>query len=226
MTEQPAPIVDEASGLAQYALADIGELAGRNAFWLVRECEAATKRGLQYDDDFIDEQSYRRFAKWYNSTYSGAPRHFHPRPPRPKRRFTQTHRVEIAYRTRWRCGMCRKTLTPAFECDHILALHRGGLDRLENAWALCAGCHAEKSRAEALRKDEFLAGRYKKRLLDIEGQAFRSFKRQRESKYFAGGGSTGSDTGSGASGGGGGKKNSSVYMPDRGRPIVRQQQNE
>lgn len=49
---------------------------------------------------------------------------------------------------KWRCGLCAELLTASFQIDHRVALAEGGPHSAANAWALCAGCHAEKSYAE------------------------------------------------------------------------------
>jgi len=46
------------------------------------------------------------------------------------------------------CGMCKLTLTPYFEIDHIIGLQFGGTDDEANLMALCRECHAKKSITE------------------------------------------------------------------------------
>ena len=41
------------------------------------------------------------------------------------------------------CGSRRK-----LECDHVVPLHAGGMNVLDNLQTLCADCHMAKTRAE------------------------------------------------------------------------------
>jgi len=48
------------------------------------------------------------------------------------------------------CAKCseRNRITAATEVDHIVPLHKGGTDDLDNLQSLCHDCHAEKTAAE------------------------------------------------------------------------------
>ena len=48
------------------------------------------------------------------------------------------------------CSKCseRNRITAATEVDHIVPLHKGGTDDLDNLQSLCHDCHAEKTAAE------------------------------------------------------------------------------
>lgn len=164
----------------QYSLEKLRQVLNRDVFWLLRQCEDALNKKLKYDDKNMDELSYITFIRWFNKTYTDQVE----LPKTSKRKFSTTHRIEIAYRTKWKCGMCEQVLKPNFECDHIVALHRGGKDEFENCWALCSGCHSDKSRAERLKHDKFLAANYTQKLDNIELTAFEKFKHVKKSKYF------------------------------------------
>lgn len=100
-----------------------------------------------------------------------------------KRKFSTTHRIEIAYKTKYKCNMCSKILPPTFEIDHIVELWEGGVDEYDNLQALCPNCHAEKTRANILKKDERFRKVFSKRAREFEENAFENFK-FKKSKYF------------------------------------------
>ena len=64
------------------------------------------------------------------------------------RRWTRLREQVLC--TEPRCVACLKAgrLRAATEIDHILALHRGGDDAVQNLQPLCHDCHATKSAAE------------------------------------------------------------------------------
>lgn len=57
-------------------------------------------------------------------------------------------RLEIAAAQNWSCSSCKTPLPAAFEIDHTVPLCNGGDDSKENATAMCANCHATKTRRE------------------------------------------------------------------------------
>ena len=60
----------------------------------------------------------------------------------------------VAARQHWTCSNCKQSLDPMFELDHIVALHNGGTNDLENAQALCYPCHGRKTfHEERIRMD-------------------------------------------------------------------------
>ena len=70
-----------------------------------------------------------------------------------KRKYNVSHRIHIAWTQEYKCGKCKCfPIPPAFQIDHRVPLHEGGPDILDNLWALCPNCHAEKSRREQLKK--------------------------------------------------------------------------
>ena len=65
-----------------------------------------------------------------------------------KRAYSTSHRIEIAYKSKYHCNMCKMLLPPTFEVDHIVELCDGGKDEYSNLQALCPNCHALKTRAK------------------------------------------------------------------------------
>lgn len=101
-----------------------------------------------------------------------------------KRKYSTTHRIEIAYKSKYRCNMCNILLPPTFEVDHIIELQDGGKDVYENLQALCPNCHASKSRANILRRDKAFKGVYETRFREMQCNSFDKFKHVKKSKYF------------------------------------------
>tara|TARA_B100000674_G_C37889598_1_gene938311 strand:+ start:335 stop:874 length:540 start_codon:yes stop_codon:yes gene_type:complete len=170
----------DADGLRKYSLSDLETVTQRNMFFLVREMETATRSKLVYDDDYIEEESFHLFAKWFNSTYEDRI----PIKIVNKRAYSTTHRIEIAYKSKYRCNACNCLLPPTFEVDHIVELRDGGKDEYDNLQALCNNCHAAKTRANTLKRDEAFAREFGKRARDMETSAFEKFK-YKKSKYFS-----------------------------------------
>ena len=52
----------------------------------------------------------------------------------------------------WRCGMCEELLPSCFEIDHKIPLWCGGPDDCTNMWALCSGCHSQKTEEETIQR--------------------------------------------------------------------------
>jgi 5-methylcytosine-specific restriction endonuclease McrA len=66
---------------------------------------------------------------------------------RGDRRTARKLRWEIAWRQEYKCADCGELLHPrAMDIDHIVPLHAGGEDVAQNLQALCANCHAKKTR--------------------------------------------------------------------------------
>lgn len=64
------------------------------------------------------------------------------------RKKSRKYRWEIAYRQKYQCAKCQELLHPkAMDIDHIEEIQDGGLDTIDNLQALCANCHAKKSRS-------------------------------------------------------------------------------
>lgn len=102
-----------------------------------------------------------------------------------KRAYSTSHRIEVAFKTRWRCAHCRLLLQPDFEVDHIVELRYGGKDEWNNLCALCVACHSKKTRANTLRKDRAFKKEFGKRAMVIEDTIFETLKyKPKTSKYF------------------------------------------
>lgn len=163
----------------KYCLKELEKVLQRDLFWLLRNCQDDIKKKLNFNDDYIDAKSYVQFIKWYNKNYTEAL----AIPKVEKRKYSTTHRIEIAYKTKYCCGMCDKLLKPSFQVDHIIELRDGGKDEYENLWALCNNCHAEKTRANTLKHNELFKNHFGKKAEDIQTNAFAKFKFKR-SKFF------------------------------------------
>ena len=168
-------------GLSKITISSIETHTQKNTFWLFRECEDSIKTKLHYNDTYIEEGSFLLFAKWYNKHYEKTPLAIPPKIN--KRCFSTSHRIEIAYKTYWRCALCDYLLTPDFEIDHIVELRYGGEDTWENTCALCQKCHGEKTRTNTLKKHVAFAKEFGRRAQEMEKNIFEKLKCKR-SKYF------------------------------------------
>lgn len=64
------------------------------------------------------------------------------------RAVARKYRWHIAHRQKYQCLHCKELLHPdAMDIDHIEELRSGGHDELHNLCALCANCHAKKTRS-------------------------------------------------------------------------------
>lgn len=167
-------------GLLKYSLSKLETYLNRDVFWLLQECQDAIKSKLVYSDKYIEQESYIHFIKWYNKAYSESKQV----PMVNKRAYSVTHRIEVAYKTKYKCGMCDMLLPPTFEIDHIKELRDGGTDTYDNLWALCNNCHAKKTRANTLKRDKAFQKEFGKQGKEIEALAFEKFNHVKKSKYF------------------------------------------
>ena len=65
---------------------------------------------------------------------------------RARRRVPERDKKAVAYRQQYACARCECVLPPDYEVDHITPLALGGANGLANLQALCAPCHAQKTR--------------------------------------------------------------------------------
>ena len=173
--------VIEVDGLRKIDLSMLETVLQRDTFWLLREMEDQMKKKLDYNDDFIEEQSYDQFASWFNKNYSEPCLPvFHKK---EKRAYSTTHRIEIAYKTKYKCNSCDILLPPTFEIDHIVELRDGGKDEYDNLQALCPNCHSLKTRANTLKRHKAFKKEFGKRARVMEVNAFEKFN-YKKSKYF------------------------------------------
>lgn len=155
---------------------DLEVLLGRDTFWLFHEMESSTRKKLNYDETHITLESAILFLKWYNKQYAQSI------PIPSKRSYSTTHRIEVAYRTEYRCACCDMLLPPTFEIDHIIELRDGGLDEYTNLQALCPNCHSLKTRANTMKHDKVLGREFTARSTVYEANAFAKFKCKRTQK--------------------------------------------
>lgn len=62
----------------------------------------------------------------------------------------------VGVRAQWRCAECQELLDETWECDHIVPVHAGGTDDLDNLQALCGLHHKRKT---ILQEEERLRAR-------------------------------------------------------------------
>lgn len=121
-------------------------------------CKPIEKKGR-----FISCKSACHFLSWYmDNSYNILPsvsdfKHALSKHTKkiPKRVFSRSLRIEIAFTQKYACNICKLfPIPPTFEIDHILALEDGGQDISSNLQALCVPCHKEKTRLNRLRKNK------------------------------------------------------------------------
>lgn len=173
--------VSDIDGVYMYSISDLETLTQRNSFFLIRECENSIKTKLDYNDTYIEEESYIQFAKWFNGNYMDVPPLIIP--TKNKRHYSTTHRIEIAYKSKYKCNACDIILPPTFQIDHIVELRHGGKDEYDNLQALCPNCHSLKTRANDLKRSKVFEREFTKRAKLMEENAFDKFK-FKGSKYF------------------------------------------
>ena len=167
------------NGVAKYSLSKLETVCQRDIFWLLREMEDATRTKLLYNEDFIEEESYVKFSTWFNDQYDQKL----PLIISHKRAYSTTHRIEIAYKSKYKCNACNTLLPPTFEIDHIVELRDGGQDEYDNLQALCPNCHSLKTRANTLKKNKIFEKEFGKRAMQMQENAFKKFECSR-SNYF------------------------------------------
>lgn len=75
----------------------------------------------------------------------------------PRRKFNAHVKRAVAARGGWKCADCNTLLDETYELDHVIALHLGGPDTVENLAALHADCHRKKTLREEIARLERLA---------------------------------------------------------------------
>lgn len=71
----------------------------------------------------------------------------------PARRRISAHEKRlVGARQEWACAKCKVLLGATFEVDHVVPLHRGGADHLDNCQALCCACHRSKTLHEEIER--------------------------------------------------------------------------
>jgi len=177
-------------GVVSYSLMDMESLLKEesSAFLLDTYIFAQCPHVLSYDDDFMHEESVINLFSWIHKQ-GGSATALHILDfvksnikKVQKRAYSTTHRIEVAYRSKYKCNMCDLLLPPTFQIDHIKELQDGGEDTYENCQALCPNCHAEKTRANILRRDKAFERVFGKRFERMQVNAFQTFRST--SKYF------------------------------------------
>ena len=67
-----------------------------------------------------------------------------------KRSVSETKKKFKAASQDWKCFDCKKQLDGLFEVDHIVPLHKGGTNHIENLHALCVNCHKLRTVSDKL----------------------------------------------------------------------------
>lgn len=62
-----------------------------------------------------------------------------------KRSVSETKKKYVASCQDWKCKDCNTKLQAWFEVDHIIPLHSGGTNNVDNLVALCRNCHGKKT---------------------------------------------------------------------------------
>lgn len=178
-------IVDK-EGCKYVTFVELKKHLKRDVYTTIKLCEDAVKKRLDYTEENIHLDSLLFFLRWYGKTYSqdyatvcGMLKAIKT----PKRKYSTTHRIHIAYKSKYKCNKCDILLPPEFEVDHIKELRDGGKDEYDNLQALCPNCHAEKTRVNTLKKSKIFAREFKKRSRIMEENAFLKFQ-YKKSKYF------------------------------------------
>lgn len=105
---------------------------------------------IEIQGEWMSKKCMQKFLRWYSDTCSYGQLEVIngiQRAIKPKREMSKKYRWEIAYRQQYKCAECAELLHPkAMDIDHVKPLSEGGEDTPENCQALCANCHAKKSR--------------------------------------------------------------------------------
>tara|TARA_B110000008_G_scaffold278580_1_gene322840 strand:- start:4272 stop:4835 length:564 start_codon:yes stop_codon:yes gene_type:complete len=153
--------------------------------YVFRSCPKTIYRkdGFIFEDSVIDLMNYLHKEEGIIMCLS-IKEYIKSKKPK-KRAYSTSHRIEVAYKTRWRCAHCRVLLEPDFQIDHIKELRYGGEDAWENLCALCVPCHSKKTRANTLKMNETFKKEFGQRAQVIEDTIFENLKyKPKTSKYF------------------------------------------
>lgn len=184
--------IRKTDGMRCYNMADMEEFIKeeRSIFMLDNFLCSECPEQIDHDESYMHEESVLKLMKWVHRQ-DGIIRCLSlmefvktMQKRENKRKYSTTHRIEIAYKSEYKCNMCQILLPPTFEIDHIIELQDGGEDTYENCQALCPNCHALKTRANILRRDKAFKSVYGKRFQEMQDNAFDKFKHVKKSKYF------------------------------------------
>ena len=152
---------------------------------LIYQVQDHFKRKLNYSKEYMDQESLILLLKFLKDNQVACfwLKEIKEKIKSLKIKYSTNHRIEIAYKSKYRCNMCQVLLPPTFEIDHIKELWEGGKDEYANLQALCPNCHASKTRANILKKDKRFRKEFGKRAREYEENAFEQFK-FKKSKYF------------------------------------------
>ena len=177
--------------IRSYSITDIETVLKkeRPTFFLTEMIIKGCPRKLHFDSEYILEDSidplmvyiHREFGLLLALSIKEYIRGLKAKVQR--RAYSTSHRIEIAYKSKYKCNMCDIILPPGFAVDHIIELCDGGEDVYDNCQALCPNCHAEKTRCNILRRDNTFKDVYGKKFEDMQKDAFDKF-RYNKSKYF------------------------------------------
>ena len=160
----------------------------RPTFYLTDMIVKGCPKQLDHDEEFIHEDSVDPLMAYLHKEYGlllalSIKEYVRGLKAKvQKRQYSTTHRIEIAYKSKYKCNKCDMLLPPTFEVDHIIELCDGGTDTYDNLQALCPNCHAEKTRCNILRRHDTFKEIYGKKFEEMQSNAFDKFKYK--SKYF------------------------------------------
>jgi 5-methylcytosine-specific restriction endonuclease McrA len=67
-----------------------------------------------------------------------------------KRSVSEARKKYVAASQGWRCKICNQILSSTYQADHILPIHKGGSNEIENIRVICVFCHANLTQRDAL----------------------------------------------------------------------------
>ena len=74
-----------------------------------------------------------------------------PAPPKSAvRSVSEKLKKVVACSQEWKCNYCCDTLKYTYQIDHVIPLHDGGDNSVNNLQALCVECHATKTYTETI----------------------------------------------------------------------------
>lgn len=65
-------------------------------------------------------------------------------------KLTEAKKRRIAAQQGYLCAYCHRVLPSSWCMDHVIPLHKGGSNSLDNFQVLCGTCHNEKSLTEMI----------------------------------------------------------------------------
>jgi len=67
-----------------------------------------------------------------------------------RKRLTAARQRIVACRTNYTCYICHELAPPCWQFDHVIPLHLGGTNAMDNFALVCPNCHAMKTQRESM----------------------------------------------------------------------------